>query len=119
MVSGMTPEGAPLLTDLRLVDHDVILVREGGIASNPLAGNFTYNVAMDVGGANLEFTRGYTATDTTLYERIDHIFLNPQGKQIKKIKAKVVGDDAVDMTINSLWPSDHAGVVSKIKFLAD
>jgi len=234
MVSGMTPEGQPLLTDLRLVDHDVILVREGVIASNPLAGNFTYNVAMDVGGANLEFTRGYTATDinvkgenyrfvnthletggsepfkslqavqmnelltimqmtnpaatpsilvgdfnslpsdqpftsqsgipgldglplvppylqavgtgnidiwtqkskqkdgftccfsatvnnadTTLYERIDHIFLNPQGKQIDKIKAKVIGDDAVDMTVNGLWPSDHAGVVGKIKFLAD
>lgn len=231
MVSGGTAE-APELTDLRLVDHDVILVRSDVIASNAIAGNFTYNVSMDIGGANLEFTRGYTAVDiqvkednyrfvnthletggsepfkslqavqmnellgimaatnpaqlptvmvgdfnssptetpfvstsgipgldglplvppylqavgtghidlwtlnkkerdgftccfdsavsdgeATLYERIDHIFLNPADKTLVKTKAKVVGDDPVDMTVDGLWPSDHAGVVGKIKFL--
>ncbi len=233
MVSGMSDSG-PELTDLRLVDHDVILVRGDVTASNPLAGNFTYNVSMNIGGANLEFTRGYTATDVTvkgenyrfvnthletggsepfkslqavqmnelltimgmtnpsatptilvgdfnsspndeafvsqsgipgldglplvppylqavgtghidlwterkkekdgftccfnatvndadaaLYERIDHLFLNPQGRTIDKIKAKVVGDDPVEMTPNGLWPSDHAGVIGKIKFVAE
>lgn len=234
MVSGIAPDGTPELTDLRLIDHDVILVRHNVTASNPLAGAFTYNVSMDIGGANLEFTRGYTATDievrgeqyrfvnthletggsepfkslqalqmnellsimdatnpaatptilvgdfnsaptdplfvsasgipgldglplvppylqavgtghidiwtqkkkardgftccfnatvndsdAELYQRIDHIFLNPQGKEIKKIRAKIVGNDPVDMTPNGLWPSDHAGIVGKIKFQDD
>ncbi|MBC2713222.1 MAG: endonuclease/exonuclease/phosphatase family protein [Desulfosarcina sp.] len=51
-----------------------------------------------------------------LTTRIDHIFLGPNGYKIEKVKAVVVGDDVKDMTPNGLWPSDHAGVVAKIKF---
>jgi len=59
--------------------------------------------------------------ETALYERIDHVFLNPKDKQVVKVKAKVVGDDPVDMTTTepALWPSDHAGVVVKVKFSKD
>ncbi|MCP5162212.1 MAG: endonuclease/exonuclease/phosphatase family protein [Hahellaceae bacterium] len=230
MVVGGTPE-APQLDDLRLVDHDVILVRADVQESNPLANNFTYNVSMQIAGTTLAFTRGYTAVDidvkgeqyrlvnthletggsepfmslqavqmnellsvmqmtnpgsfptvlmgdfnsapteqpfvsasgipgldglplyppylqavgtgyqdlwivqgkhkpgftccfnadvndpdAQLSERIDHLFVNPQSRELHKVKVKVVGDDAVDMTMNGLWPSDHAGVVGKINF---
>lgn len=51
-----------------------------------------------------------------LTTRIDHIFLGPGGYKIEKVKAIVVGDEVKDMTPDGLWPSDHAGVVAKIKF---
>lgn len=218
MLAGQAPDGTPILNDVRLTDHDVILVRDDVVATRPLAQNFTYNVEMPIGGASLEFTRGYVAVDVEvkgesyrfvsthlevggepgsdfamlqatqmqellsvlsyeskpvilvgdfnsspedaigqpysqaiaagytdiwtqrkkpaegftccfneavddpdaeLYERIDHIFLLPQGKDIKKISVKVTGDDPVDMTPGGLWPSDHSGVIGKIKFTKD
>ena len=48
-----------------------------------------------------------------LYERIDMIFIN---EVPDAIKVNVVGNDEVDRTFNGLWPSDHAGVVARIKF---
>ncbi len=51
-----------------------------------------------------------------LTTRIDHIFLGPSDFKIKKVKAVVVGDEVKDMTPSGLWPSDHAGVVARIKF---
>ncbi len=60
-----------------------------------------------------EFVNNPNAELTT---RIDHIFLGPNGYNIEKVKAVVVGDEVKDMTPNGLWPSDHAGVVAKIKF---
>ncbi|MAM88872.1 MAG: hypothetical protein CME36_16330 [unclassified Hahellaceae] len=65
MVTGMSESG-PELSDLRMVDHDVILVSRKTMASNPLTGNYTYNAAVDVAGTSLEFTRGYTAVDITV-----------------------------------------------------
>jgi len=60
-----------------------------------------------------EFVSDPTAELTT---RIDHVFLGPNGYRIEKVKSIVVGDDIKDMTPNGLWPSDHAGVVAKIRF---
>lgn len=218
MLAGQTPGGMPIFNDVRLTDHDVILVRDDVVATSPLAQNFTYNAEMAIGGAVLKFTRGYVAvdvevkgesfrfvnthlevggdpgsdfallqaaqmqellyvlsfepkpvilvgdfnsspedvvgqpysqavaagytdiweqrrkpldgftccfnetvddSDTELYERIDHIFLLPQGKAIEQIKAKVAGDESIDMTANGLWPSDHAGVIGKIEFVEE
>jgi len=219
MIAGMTPEGMPLFNDVRLVDHDVILVRSDVAASNPLAMNFTYNAEMTLpNGPTLKFTRGYVAVDVNvkgedyrfvnthlevggepgsdyamlqaaqmqelltvlsyeakpiilvgdlnsspdapagqaysqamaagyvdtwdlrkrqsegytccfdetvndadaeLYERIDHIMMLPKDKEIIKVRAKVLGDEEIDQTVNGLWPSDHAGVVAKIKFLEE
>ncbi|GAA3955919.1 endonuclease/exonuclease/phosphatase family protein [Allohahella marinimesophila] len=65
MVTGVSDSG-PLLSDLRMVDHDVILVSRKTMASNPLTGNYTYNAAVDVAGSSLEFTRGYAAVDITV-----------------------------------------------------
>jgi hypothetical protein len=59
-----------------------------------------------------------------LTSRIDLIWLAPDTLSLDKVSATVVGDEEIDMVPNpidpenfSLWPSDHAGVVSKIKFL--
>lgn len=54
--------------------------------------------------------------DAQLYQRIDHIFFDPKAREIEKVKIRTVGDSNADMTDTSgLYPSDHAGVYSKIK----
>ncbi len=54
--------------------------------------------------------------DAQLYQRIDHIFLDPKARQIEKVKIRTVGDSNADMTdVSGLYPSDHTGVFSKIK----
>jgi hypothetical protein len=216
--------GVLTYNDLRLIDHDVILVRKGVTTWNPVAQNFLYNVGMDIGGVALEFTRGFVAVDAEvegevyrfvnthleiggepgsdfalvqalqmqelltilsfeslpvilvgdfnsdpeddvsvhpvygeivppymqavaagytdiwtprgkpagltccfneeaddpdaeLYERIDHIFLLPQyALALEKAMAVTTGDKEIDMTSSGLWPSDHAGVIGRIKF---
>jgi len=52
--------------------------------------------------------------DSMLEERIDLIFSSesPDGK----VKANVVGNNEADKTPSGLWPSDHAGVVTRLKF---
>ena len=54
----------------------------------------------------------------TLYERIDHILISPNGLMPKKARTVIVGDKVQDMTETELplWPSDHAGVVGQIDF---
>ena len=51
-----------------------------------------------------------------LTSRIDIVFLDPKNLEIDKVQADVVGDKVEDMTPSGFWPSDHAGVVAKIKF---
>lgn len=63
MLAGFTPEGYPILDDLRLVDRDVILVRRDVDAWNPLTASYSNNVSETVGGIELEFTRGWAAVD--------------------------------------------------------
>jgi len=225
------------LSDLRMVDHDVVLVRKGHSAWEVAADNYDLNVGMDLGGGYVEFTRGFVIVDTVIkgeifrfvnthlevrsspgsvyrfvqsvqmqellgyltglpdpkpiimvgdfnsspedvpgdYEhplagplpyvppytqavgagyldawleqskydegftsgfdeyvsdpdaelttRIDLVFLDPLDLTIDKVKCDVVGDEVSDMVPNPndpgfyLWPSDHAGVVTKVKFL--
>lgn len=224
----------PYLSDVRLVDHDVILVRKKHAASNVLEGNYYYQLELNLGESSVAFTRGYIAVDVNikgtdfrfvnthlevgsspgsvfrvfqsaqmqelmsilayetkptilvgdfnsspedvpgvgyvpvngvitefdyvppyqqavaagfedtwlmnkkyrdgytsgfdeyvsdpaaeLTERIDLIFVAPKYLEIDKAKVKVVGNKVKDMTPSGLWPSDHAGVVAKIKFDKD
>jgi endonuclease/exonuclease/phosphatase family metal-dependent hydrolase len=48
-----------------------------------------------------------------LYERVDVIF---SSEEPDRVKANVVGNDEADQTPSGLWPSDHAGVVARMKF---
>ena len=54
---------------------------------------------------------GLTNTPSKLNQWIDHIVVRPFGKVLK---TKVVGDKLSDR-IGGLWPSDHAGIVAKIR----
>lgn len=225
------------LSDLRMVDHDVVLVRKSHPALEVFAGNYALNVGLDLGGVYVEFTRGFVIVDTVikgesfrfvnthlevrsspgsayrfvqsvqmqellgyltglpdpkpiimvgdfnsspedvpgyydhpiygpvpyappysqavaigyldawllqrkydegytsgfdeyvsdpdaeLTTRIDLVFLDPLDLTIGKVKCDVVGDEVSDMVPNPdvpgsyLWPSDHAGVFAKVKFL--
>jgi len=72
------------------------------------------------------FTSGFDETISNPFDkletRIDLIFLDPLDLKLKEVEADVVGDEVTDMVPNpndpgnSLWPSDHAGVVAEIKF---
>lgn len=212
------------LSDVRLVDHDMILVRKGLHAKKAYDGNYFFNLSLELGGADVEFTRGYVAVEVKikgkkyrvvnthleiggqeesefrvvqaaqmnelltllkdekrpvimvgdlnssenddyfihaaygaivppywqavydgyfdawklqdvydegytygfneyvndpsgeLTTRIDHIFVKPKKRNIHKVIADVVGDEIDDMTPSGFWPSDHAGVVAKIRF---
>jgi len=64
------------------------------------------------------FSAEVSDEDAELYQRIDHIFIDAKGREIAKLKAKVLGDSNADMTDESgLNPSDHAGVFGKIKLV--
>ena len=55
--------------------------------------------------------------ESMLSERIDLIFVSEF--PVNKVKSNVVGNDEADKTIPSeLWPSDHAGVVTRMEFIA-
>lgn len=69
MFAGFTPEGYPILNDLRMVDRDVILVKNNVQVLSESNGNYYYNVAMDLSGVNVEFTRGWTSIDAVIHNK--------------------------------------------------
>jgi hypothetical protein len=48
---------------------------------------------------------------STLKQWIDHIVVRPKAQVLKQL---VVGNKLTDM-IGGLWPSDHAGIVAKLR----
>ncbi len=105
---------------------DLPLVFIGDFNSNADAGEApTYDSLIDAGfidgwnvaGEESGFT-AFQARDllnpiSTLSERIDLILFRNDFK-VKGIY--IVGDNKRDRTPSGLWPSDHAGVVAKLKF---
>ena len=43
---------------------------------------------------------------------VDHVLTKPG---LRKVRAYVTGDDASERTASGLWPSDHGGVVSRLR----
>lgn len=65
-----------ILSDIRLVDHDVILVRSDVAYSNDITGTYRDQVSLDLGvGAPISFTRGWTSVDVTVCGE-DYRFVN-------------------------------------------
>ena len=60
------PSSPTYLSDVRMVDHDVVLVRKGHPASEVRADNYFYNVGMELGGVPVEFTRGFIIVDVVI-----------------------------------------------------
>ena len=50
--------------------------------------------------------------NAVLDHTVDHVLTKPG---LKKIRAYVTGDDASERTASGLWPSDHGGVVSRLR----
>ena len=51
--------------------------------------------------------------DSSLYERVDVIFTSRS--PLGRVKVSLVGNDEEDKTPSGLWPSDHAGVVTRME----
>lgn len=63
------------------------------------------------------FTAGQTATlldENRLRSRIDYVMT---GAGVRAVRTEIIGDEEADRTVpTGLWPSDHAGVVAKLRF---
>jgi endonuclease/exonuclease/phosphatase family metal-dependent hydrolase len=57
-------------SDVRLKDRDMVLVKRGYDASLLLAGNYSSNLALDLGWIKLEFTRGFLIVDVDIKGQI-------------------------------------------------
>jgi endonuclease/exonuclease/phosphatase family metal-dependent hydrolase len=60
---GLAPEGYPLFSDIRLVDYDVVLVRDGIPYRNAAAGNYT--AALEINPLQ-SIKRGWAAVDVKM-----------------------------------------------------
>lgn len=57
--------------------------------------------------------------ESELYERIDLTWVRPApdhygGPVVRGVRAEVVGEEVADKTPGGLWPSDHAGVATRM-----
>jgi len=71
MLTGITTEPGgvtpiPLFCNVRVVDHDVILVREKVETGNILAWNFSNNAEVTINNQSFEFTQGFVAIDAII-----------------------------------------------------
>ena len=57
-------------------------------------------------------------TDFRMFERIDFIFIGPQDSPDFD-NIIVLGDEPRERTSSGLWPSDHAGIVTKVIYQPD
>lgn len=58
--------GGPTLSDIRLEDFDVVLVRSDVAWANARDANFAARPILELGGATLELPRGWAAVDATI-----------------------------------------------------
>ncbi len=59
MLNGISADGTPIFSDLRLVDHDAVLVRRGIETWGELTGHYQAQMRLELSGIPVEFTRGY------------------------------------------------------------
>ena len=69
VIPGCTPPLDFPFFDIRLIDHDTILVRSDVDYDNSLAVNFSVNLEVPTAAGGVEFTRGWTAVDATIRGR--------------------------------------------------
>ena len=59
----LNSESPTFLSDVRMVDHDHVLVRKGCPASQVLTDNYGTNIGLYLGPVYVEFTRGFVIVD--------------------------------------------------------
>jgi len=52
-----------------------------------------------------------------LTQRIDFVWVKPIGGLIGPVRMKVFGDDPWERTDSGLWPSDHAGLIARLRII--
>jgi endonuclease/exonuclease/phosphatase family metal-dependent hydrolase len=115
---------------LALADEEKPIVMVGDFNSPaPLGNTYLYVLSEgynDAWNSNLlecntdGFTYGHDADlmneFVNFYERIDYVFTrNPVNDTVLPTWVIVVGDEYRNRTSSGLWPSDHGGVVAKLK----
>ena len=129
-------QAAELLSDLESIKTPIILVGDfNSAATNEPAYslisssmNFVDIWLLNSDLSNLDgLTYGHDLDlrneTVTFTKRIDHVFVR-EGKshnkvlRLEDVEAQVLGDEEDDKTISGLWPSDHGGVLAKLKFKA-
>jgi len=78
----LDPYSATFFSDVRLVDHDVVLVREGLSAGEVLSGHYAASVELDLGGIPVELVRGFVIVDVAIKDgifRVAGTHLEPGG----------------------------------------
>jgi endonuclease/exonuclease/phosphatase family metal-dependent hydrolase len=53
--------------------------------------------------------------EANFFERIDYIFVQENSDLLDPVVAVTVGDEQFNRTPSGLWPSDHAGVVARLR----
>jgi endonuclease/exonuclease/phosphatase family metal-dependent hydrolase len=56
-----------------------------------------------------------TDANAKLDHTVDHVLTKPA---LKTVKSQVTGNNAKERTPSGLWPSDHGGVISRLRFPA-
>ena len=125
----LTKKGGPLKTNKRAIlvgdlnsgllhPHQVGDAGNSGTDGDQLAFKALKAFGMKDYGSGDEYTSGYGPAlmidEPPFDHTIDHVLANKKAKA-KLIKAYVTGDDPDEITPSGLWPSDHGGVVSKLK----
>lgn len=54
------------LSDVRMIDHDYILVQSGNAAALKTAGNYAVNLQLPIGPVTVSFNRGYVVVDVNI-----------------------------------------------------
>jgi len=113
------PQAAELLAGPAATDLPVVAV--GDFNSGPGGDPTAYGILL-AGGLSDSWSDGPGLTcchvndlhnpNPTLTKRVD-LVLTRGG--FKTLSADVVGEDLADRTVSGLWPSDHAGVVAKLR----
>jgi hypothetical protein len=75
MLAGYDENDNPIFHDIRLIDHDIILVRKDVSYENPLALNYNTSISLPIVGVQVEFKRGYTTIDAQIKDNNFH-FVN-------------------------------------------
>jgi endonuclease/exonuclease/phosphatase family metal-dependent hydrolase len=75
MFAGVDSGGNFLFDDIRLTDHDVILVQKGVETSNVVAQNYSLNLEIPIAGTDVVFLRGFVALDAKVKGR-EYRFVN-------------------------------------------
>ena len=119
-------QGGELLQAIATDTIPVILAGDfnsaAGGSSTGTYGDLIAGGLVDVWGVANPGRDGYTGSQeedvqnvpSTLNRRIDLIFVR-DADDVTVVKADVVGETLADRTPSGLWPSDHAGVVARLR----